>query len=157
PATPLLPDASSRARVCPGACRRGRRMRDRDLSRARGARTGRERTTDRRRARGSTSRNAHRLGARARERSRARRGLGAAGRHRHHTWRRGCRPRGDDAVGAARVKIDEGVELSNYTTLGTGGPARAFAAPESAEEVSELLEWAAARDMAVAVVGLGSN
>ena len=55
------------------------------------------------------------------------------------------------------MKIEEGVELSRYTTLGTGGPARAFARPETPEEVSELLQWAAGRGMAVAVVGLGSN
>jgi UDP-N-acetylmuramate dehydrogenase len=55
------------------------------------------------------------------------------------------------------VTIAEGVELSRYTTLGTGGPARAFARPDTQEEVAELLQWAAARGMAVAVVGLGSN
>jgi len=55
------------------------------------------------------------------------------------------------------VKVEEGVALSRYTTLGTGGPARAFARPETAEDVAELLQWAAERDMAVAVVGLGSN
>ena len=55
------------------------------------------------------------------------------------------------------MKVEEGVALSRYTTLGTGGPARAFARPETAEDVAELLQWAAERDMAVAVVGLGSN
>ena len=55
------------------------------------------------------------------------------------------------------MKIEEGVELARFTTLGTGGPARAFARPESAREVEELLRWAADRDLAVAVVGLGSN
>jgi UDP-N-acetylmuramate dehydrogenase len=55
------------------------------------------------------------------------------------------------------VKIEEGVELARFTTLGTGGPARAFARPESEEEVGELLRWAAERSLAVAVVGLGSN
>jgi UDP-N-acetylmuramate dehydrogenase len=55
------------------------------------------------------------------------------------------------------VKIEEGVELSRYTTLGTGGPARAFARPETADEVVGLLQWAAARGMTAAVVGLGSN
>jgi UDP-N-acetylenolpyruvoylglucosamine reductase len=55
------------------------------------------------------------------------------------------------------VTVDEGVELSRYTTLGTGGPARAFARPETAEEVADLLRWAAEHGMAVAVVGLGSN
>jgi UDP-N-acetylmuramate dehydrogenase len=55
------------------------------------------------------------------------------------------------------VKIDEGVELSRYTTLGTGGPASAFARPETVDEVVELLQWAAASGTPVAVVGLGSN
>jgi UDP-N-acetylmuramate dehydrogenase len=55
------------------------------------------------------------------------------------------------------VKIEEGVELARYTTLGTGGPARAFARPESEGEVEELLRWADERSMGVAVVGLGSN
>jgi UDP-N-acetylmuramate dehydrogenase len=55
------------------------------------------------------------------------------------------------------VKIAEGVELARFTTLGTGGPARAFARPESEAEVGELLRWATERGLAVAVVGLGSN
>jgi UDP-N-acetylmuramate dehydrogenase len=55
------------------------------------------------------------------------------------------------------VKIEEGVALSRHTTLGTGGPARAFARPETADEAIQLLQWAAARGITVAVVGLGSN
>ena len=55
------------------------------------------------------------------------------------------------------MKIEEAVALSRYTTLGTGGPARGFARPETPEEVAELLQWAAERGIAVAVVGLGSN
>jgi UDP-N-acetylenolpyruvoylglucosamine reductase len=55
------------------------------------------------------------------------------------------------------VKIEEGVELGRCTTLGTGGPARAFARPESEAEVEELLGWAQQRTLSVAVVGLGSN
>ena len=55
------------------------------------------------------------------------------------------------------MNVDEGVELARYTTLGTGGPARAFARPESEREVGELLRWAAERELAVSVVGLGSN
>jgi len=55
------------------------------------------------------------------------------------------------------MNLEEGVELSRFTTLGTGGPARAFARPESVGEVEELLRWAAERDVAVATVGLGSN
>ena len=55
------------------------------------------------------------------------------------------------------MKIDEGVALSRYTTLGTGGPARAFARPESAAELEHVLAWAAERGLAVATIGLGSN
>ena len=55
------------------------------------------------------------------------------------------------------MKIEEGVELARFTTLGTGGPARAFARPESQAEVDELLRWARGRSLGVAVVGLGSN
>ena len=45
------------------------------------------------------------------------------------------------------------VELARYTTLGTGGPARAFAQASSIAELEELLS----RGEPVAVVGLGSN
>jgi UDP-N-acetylmuramate dehydrogenase len=55
------------------------------------------------------------------------------------------------------MKIEEGVELARFTTLGTGGPARAFARPESEADVDELLGWAQERSLAVAVIGLGSN
>ncbi|HUJ55709.1 MAG TPA: UDP-N-acetylmuramate dehydrogenase [Gaiellaceae bacterium] len=55
------------------------------------------------------------------------------------------------------MNVEEGVELARYTTIGTGGPAREFARPESEEEVVELLRRAAERESAVAVVGLGSN
>ena len=55
------------------------------------------------------------------------------------------------------MKIEDGVELGRFTTLGTGGPARAFARPESEAEVEELLGWAQQRSLSVAVVGLGSN
>lgn len=55
------------------------------------------------------------------------------------------------------MKIQEGVPLGRYTTLGTGGPARAFAQPTNVTELREVLVWAAERDLRVAVVGLGSN
>jgi UDP-N-acetylmuramate dehydrogenase len=55
------------------------------------------------------------------------------------------------------MKIEEGVELSRFTTLGTGGPARGFARPESEGELEELLRWARQRSLGVAVVGQGSN
>jgi UDP-N-acetylenolpyruvoylglucosamine reductase len=55
------------------------------------------------------------------------------------------------------MKIDEGVHLSRFTTLGTGGAARAFARPESVEELQDALRHARDRGLAVATVGLGSN
>jgi UDP-N-acetylmuramate dehydrogenase len=55
------------------------------------------------------------------------------------------------------VKIEEGVELSRFTTLGAGGPAKAFARPESVEELAETIGWARERELPVATVGLGSN
>jgi UDP-N-acetylmuramate dehydrogenase len=44
-------------------------------------------------------------------------------------------------------------DLSRYTTLGTGGPAREFAQPTSVAEVEGLLR----RGLLVATIGLGSN
>jgi len=55
------------------------------------------------------------------------------------------------------VKIEEGVRLSRFTTLGTGGPARWFARPESVEELAVALRFANEQHAGVAVVGLGSN
>jgi len=55
------------------------------------------------------------------------------------------------------VKIDEGVRLDRYTTIGTGGPAAALAQPVSLDELHEALAWAHERSLAVATIGLGSN
>jgi UDP-N-acetylmuramate dehydrogenase len=55
------------------------------------------------------------------------------------------------------VKIDEQVALSRFTTLGTGGPARAFVRAETLEELQDALRFARERDLRVATVGLGSN
>jgi UDP-N-acetylenolpyruvoylglucosamine reductase len=55
------------------------------------------------------------------------------------------------------VRIEEGVPLARLTTIGTGGPARAFAKPGSLAELEEALAWAADRGLAVTTVGLGSN
>ena len=55
------------------------------------------------------------------------------------------------------MRIEEGVELRRLTTIGTGGPARAFARPATVAELEEALAWAAARELPVAPVGLGSN
>ena len=52
---------------------------------------------------------------------------------------------------------DENVALARFTTIGTGGPARWFARPESVDELQEAVQWAAEHGVAVEVVGLGSN
>jgi UDP-N-acetylenolpyruvoylglucosamine reductase len=51
----------------------------------------------------------------------------------------------------------EGVPLSRLTTIGTGGPARLFARPESVAELEELLRLAAAQRLSIETIGLGSN
>jgi UDP-N-acetylmuramate dehydrogenase len=53
--------------------------------------------------------------------------------------------------------VREDVPLARFTTLGTGGPARFFAAPESVEELVDLLAWAAEKELPAAPIGLGSN
>jgi UDP-N-acetylenolpyruvoylglucosamine reductase len=55
------------------------------------------------------------------------------------------------------MKVDELVALSRYTTLGSGGAARAFAQPETLDELVDALRWARARELPVVTVGLGSN
>ena len=55
------------------------------------------------------------------------------------------------------MKLKENVQLSKFTTLGTGGPARWFAEPESVEELADVLLAAEQRDVAAAPIGLGSN
>ncbi|HET8605728.1 MAG TPA: UDP-N-acetylmuramate dehydrogenase [Gaiellaceae bacterium] len=55
------------------------------------------------------------------------------------------------------MKIERDVPLGRHTTLGSGGPARAFARPATLAELREALAWARAEGLAVAVIGLGSN
>ena len=54
-------------------------------------------------------------------------------------------------------RVEENVALARFTTIGTGGPARWFARPESVEELGEALTWAVAEGVPVHVIGLGSN
>ena len=53
--------------------------------------------------------------------------------------------------------VEEHVGLARYTTIGTGGPARWFARPETLGGLVELLRWARDGGVGVEVVGLGSN
>jgi UDP-N-acetylmuramate dehydrogenase len=53
--------------------------------------------------------------------------------------------------------MQENVALARHTTIGTGGPARFFARPETVEELVDALVWAREHGVAVEVIGLGSN
>jgi UDP-N-acetylenolpyruvoylglucosamine reductase len=66
-------------------------------------------------------------------------------------------PSGSCAASVSGMVVEENVALARYTTIGTGGPARWFGRPETVDELHELLRWAEARDLAVEVIGLGSN
>jgi len=55
------------------------------------------------------------------------------------------------------VNLLEGVPLSKYTTLGTGGPAHRLGNPGNVNELVEMLAWAREEELPVAAVGLGSN
>jgi UDP-N-acetylenolpyruvoylglucosamine reductase len=55
------------------------------------------------------------------------------------------------------MNIERRFPLARLTTIGTGGPARAFARPRSVAELEEALSYAAAEGLDVVVVGLGSN
>jgi UDP-N-acetylmuramate dehydrogenase len=55
------------------------------------------------------------------------------------------------------MNVEEGVALARFTTLGTGGAARAFARVEDLESLLDALRWAADHELPVATVGLGSN
>jgi UDP-N-acetylmuramate dehydrogenase len=53
--------------------------------------------------------------------------------------------------------MQENVALARHTTIGTGGPARFFARPETVEELVDALAWAREHGVAVETIGLGSN
>ena len=55
------------------------------------------------------------------------------------------------------MTVEEGVALARLTTIGTGGPVRAFARPEVVDELEQLLRWAAERGLETRAIGLGSN
>ena len=55
------------------------------------------------------------------------------------------------------MTVQEGITLARLTTIGTGGRARAFARPESIDDLEELLGWASDRGLETRAVGLGSN
>ena len=52
---------------------------------------------------------------------------------------------------------EPGAVLARLTTIGTGGPARAYAEPRTLAELEDVLRSARERGLDVATVGLGSN
>lgn len=53
--------------------------------------------------------------------------------------------------------IERGVPLARLTTVGIGGPARAFARPATIAELERIVARAAAEGLAAVPIGLGSN
>ncbi len=53
--------------------------------------------------------------------------------------------------------VERDYPLERLTTVRTGGPADWFARPRSTAELVDLLRWAEAEDLAVGLVGSGSN
>jgi UDP-N-acetylmuramate dehydrogenase len=58
---------------------------------------------------------------------------------------------------AAPAFAERDYPISRLTTVGTGGPARVFARPQTVDDLRELLAWREQEGMAMAVIGLGSN
>jgi UDP-N-acetylmuramate dehydrogenase len=56
-----------------------------------------------------------------------------------------------------QLKIEENVPLAPLTTIGIGGPARFFFRAKTVDDVREALAWAANRELAVFILGGGSN
>ena len=55
------------------------------------------------------------------------------------------------------VVVEEGVPLGRLTTVGIGGPARAFAQPRTLAELERAVAWGGERGLRVVPIGLGSN
>ena len=53
--------------------------------------------------------------------------------------------------------VERDVPIARLTTVGTGGPARWFARPETLEQLEELLAWRREEGLDMTVIGLGSN
>jgi UDP-N-acetylenolpyruvoylglucosamine reductase len=60
-------------------------------------------------------------------------------------------------VTAPPAFVERDVPIARLTTVGTGGPARFFARPETLAQLEELLVWRASTGLDMTVIGLGSN
>ena len=55
------------------------------------------------------------------------------------------------------MQIEENVLLAPFTTIGIGGPARFFFRATNVDEIRAAIDWARERDLAVFILGGGSN
>jgi UDP-N-acetylmuramate dehydrogenase len=55
------------------------------------------------------------------------------------------------------AQLEQDVPLARLTTVGIGGPARAFARPETVDNLQQLVAWAQEAALPIVVIGLGSN
>jgi UDP-N-acetylmuramate dehydrogenase len=55
------------------------------------------------------------------------------------------------------MDVEQGTPLARLTTIGTGGPATAFARPTTLAQLEAALAWASECELPVVTVGLGSN
>ncbi len=62
-----------------------------------------------------------------------------------------------DALGDEPPGVSRDFPLARLTTVRTGGPADFFSRPASEEELISLLAWASKANLAVGVIGSGSN
>jgi UDP-N-acetylmuramate dehydrogenase len=53
--------------------------------------------------------------------------------------------------------VERDVPIARLTTVGTGGPARYFARPETLDQLEQLLAWRRSQGLDMTVIGLGSN
>jgi UDP-N-acetylenolpyruvoylglucosamine reductase len=60
-------------------------------------------------------------------------------------------------VTAPPAFVERDVPIARLTTVGTGGPARFFARPETLAQLEELLAWRTSTGLDMTVIGLGSN
>ena len=60
-------------------------------------------------------------------------------------------------MSAAPAGVERDYPLARLTTIRTGGPGDYYVRPDSVERLVELLAWADASQIAVGVVGSGSN
>jgi UDP-N-acetylmuramate dehydrogenase len=60
-------------------------------------------------------------------------------------------------MSAVPACVEPDYPVSRLTTVGTGGPARFLARPATRRELAQVLRWADADELDMAVVGLGSN